>query len=223
MTFLSLSSFHLPIKEELPGSKLRGAISFQSKSNELPQSTTQVLINIRAFAFKSSPIYRSIPFHLGNIESPVEERGGSPLSGGCRILPLPASEHERLLHKVNIESALVVKFLVLHIVTDFLIHRPRALSKHQIFGDLVCTIMDRRPARRRPRSSLDQCTINHRSGQMEGVEKRQTRAPATQLLLNGSTSEVQPDSLIAFHTAPAARSQHRLISAETSANRIRPD
>lgn len=40
---------------------LRGAISFQSKANELPQSTRQVLINIHAFAFKSRPIYRSFP------------------------------------------------------------------------------------------------------------------------------------------------------------------
>lgn len=40
---------------------LRGAISFQSKANELPQSTRQVLINIHAFTFKSRPIYRSFP------------------------------------------------------------------------------------------------------------------------------------------------------------------
>lgn len=126
----------------------------------------------------------------------------------------PHLNMDRLLHKVNIESVLVVKFLVIHFVTDFLIHRPRALSKYQIFGDLVCTLMDRRSARRRPRSSRDQCTINHRLGRIEeGVEKRQTCAPSTQLLLSGSTSEVQPDSLIAFHTAPAAQSQHRLISA----------
>lgn len=194
----------MPVKEELPGSKPRGAISFQSKANELPQSTTQVLINVHTFAFKSSPVYRSIPFHLGNTGSPVEERGGSLL--------LPASEHGCLLRKVNIDSVLVVKFLVIHFVSDFLIHRPRALFKYQIFGDLVCTLMDRRSARRRPRSSRDQCTINHRSGRIEGAEKRQTCAPSTQLLLNGSTSEVQPDSLIAFHTAPAAQSQHRLIS-----------
>lgn len=221
MTFLSLSSFPMPVKEELPGSKPRGAISFQSKANELPQSTTQVLINVHAFAFKSSPIYRSIPFHLGNMASPVEERGGSlEAAESCFS---PHLNMDRLLHKVNIESVLVVKFLVIHFVTDFLIHRPRALSEYQIFGELVCTLMDRRSARRRPRSRGDQCTINHRSGRIEGVEKRQTCAPSTQLLLNGSTSEVQPDSLIAFHTAPAAQSQHRLISAKTSANRIRRD
>jgi len=55
----------MPIKDELPSSKLHlmlpGAISFQSKANKLPQSTTQVLINIQAFAFKRGPIYRSFP------------------------------------------------------------------------------------------------------------------------------------------------------------------
>lgn len=55
----------MPIKEKLPSSKLHlmllGAISFQSKANKLPQSTTQVLINIQTFAFKSSPVYRSFP------------------------------------------------------------------------------------------------------------------------------------------------------------------
>lgn len=55
----------MPIKDSLPGSKphlmLPGAISFQSKANKLPQSTTQVLINIQTFAFKSSPVYRSFP------------------------------------------------------------------------------------------------------------------------------------------------------------------
>lgn len=40
---------------------LPGAISFQSKANKLLQSTTQVLINIHAFAFKSGPIYSSFP------------------------------------------------------------------------------------------------------------------------------------------------------------------
>lgn len=51
-------SFFLPhaTTEDLSASKPRGAISFQSKANELPQSTTQVLINIQAFAFKSRPI-----------------------------------------------------------------------------------------------------------------------------------------------------------------------
>lgn len=78
----------MPVKEELPGSKLRGDISFQSKANELPQSTTQVLINIHTFAFKSSPIYRSIPFHLGT-ESPVEEQGGE--EAAVRLLQNSAS------------------------------------------------------------------------------------------------------------------------------------
>lgn len=31
---------------------LRGAISFQSKANKLPQSTTQVLINIHAICIQ---------------------------------------------------------------------------------------------------------------------------------------------------------------------------
>lgn len=55
----------MPIKDKMPSSKLHlmllGAISFQSKAHKLPQSTTQVLINIQAFAFKSSPIYSSFP------------------------------------------------------------------------------------------------------------------------------------------------------------------
>lgn len=55
----------MPIKDKLPGSKphlmLWGAISFQSKANKLLQSTTQVLINIHPFAFKSLQIYRSLP------------------------------------------------------------------------------------------------------------------------------------------------------------------
>lgn len=64
---ISRASFpSVPIRDRVGRFKapircLRGAISSQSKANELPQSTRQVLINIHAFAFKSRPIYRSFP------------------------------------------------------------------------------------------------------------------------------------------------------------------
>lgn len=178
------------MKEELPGSKPRGAISFQSKANELPQSTTRVLINIHAFAFKSSPIYGSIPFHLGNTDATW---GGSPEAEEFCFSPPPNTARPR--HRVNIESVLVVKFLVIRFVANFLIHRPRALSESQIFGGLVCTLMGRRSARRRPRSGSGRA--HHSSGiRSDGAPDLHHR-----LLLNGSTSDVQPDGLIAFVTA----------------------
>lgn len=102
VTFLSLPSFPRPAAQELPASKRRGAISLQSKANQLPQSTTQVLINVHAFAFKRSPIYRSILFHLGIID-PLRP------SGEADFCCSPHPNLDLRLHKVNIESVLVVK------------------------------------------------------------------------------------------------------------------
>lgn len=161
------------------------------RPEQLPQSTSQVLINVQAFASKRSPIYRSILSHLGVVD-PLRPSGEADL-----LLPHPNLDLR--LRRVNIESVLVVKFLLIH----FLIQPPRALSQYQIFGDLVCTLMGRRSAPRSSRESGQRLIIHQlwvggwvgRGGGGEAPDLCTSNTIIAQRL------RVQPDSLIAFHTA----------------------